>query len=56
MAVSSQSPSLSSTSEAAPEALIGAIRHAAERGADALSEMTGRVIAADHYTVAVSRS
>jgi chemotaxis protein CheY-P-specific phosphatase CheC len=47
MAVSSQSPSLSSTSEAAPAALIEAIRHAAERGADALSEMTGRVITAE---------
>jgi chemotaxis protein CheC len=47
MAVSSQSPNWSSTSEAAPAALIGAIRHAAERGADALSEMTGRVITAE---------
>ncbi|HLH26701.1 MAG TPA: hypothetical protein VK066_29610 [Chloroflexota bacterium] len=47
MAVSRRSRRSRSTSDPASDALARAIRHAAERGAAALSEMTGRGIAAE---------
>src|SRR3954452_1930176 len=47
MAVSSPNQRSRSTSDPAAEALGGAIRHTAECGAAALSEMTGRVITAE---------